>query len=69
MKIFKKIGFVFDVLQVYDEVNSYLNSHHTTEKMKNAIEKIKTGIDELGSIFPDVIFLKEKFSTIFKEKA
>lgn len=68
MKIFKKIGFVWDCLQVYEEVSAYLSENHVTEKLKDAVDTLKLGIDKLAAIFPDVQFLKEKFFSIFGKK-
>jgi len=68
MKIFKKIGFVFDCIQVYEEISKYINEKHVDDKIKDAVDTIKSGIDKLGDIFVDVKFLKDKFFEIFGKK-
>ena len=68
MKIFKKIGFVFDVIKIYDEISDYIYDHRVGSRVKDAFDTIKSGIDKLAAIFPDVQFLKDKFVQIFTKK-
>ena len=67
-KNLKKIGFILNVLKVYDEISDYIHDHEVGDRVKDAFDTIKSGIDKLAAIFPDDKFLKDIFIQLFVKK-